>query len=161
MWAWNQSFLPIKDHDIQFTVGVRLTVLACRFSSCKVVKLRDKRKYLLDICKEAVKGNSLLLPSKKWFHLLRFLFICFLSSRLLSLTLLSGGFNFLVSSFPFRQQSVHRLGFQFFSIFVSLLDASTHLYKRLCPSVRPLVRPSVRRSVTRFSNIAEMRTLRQ
>ena len=27
------------------------------------------------------------------------------------------------------------------------LDASTHLYKRLCLSVRPSVRPSVRRSV--------------
>ena len=27
------------------------------------------------------------------------------------------------------------------------LDASTHLYKRLCPSVRPLVRPLVRGSV--------------
>ena len=34
------------------------------------------------------------------------------------------------------------------------LDASTHLYMRVCPSVRPSVRPSVhpsfRRSVTRF-----------
>ena len=40
------------------------------------------------------------------------------------------------------------------------LDASTHLYKRLCPSVRgsvsPSVRPSIRPSVTRFSNIAEI-----
>ena len=27
------------------------------------------------------------------------------------------------------------------------LDASTHLYQRLCPSIRPSVRPSVRRSV--------------
>ena len=28
------------------------------------------------------------------------------------------------------------------------LDASSHLYKRVCPSVGPSVRPSVRRSVT-------------
>ena len=38
------------------------------------------------------------------------------------------------------------------------LDASTHLYKRLCPSVGRSVRPSVGPSVTRFSNIAEMET---
>ena len=30
------------------------------------------------------------------------------------------------------------------------LDASTYLYKRVCPFVRPSVRPSIRRSVTRF-----------
>ena len=30
------------------------------------------------------------------------------------------------------------------------LDASTHLYKRVCPSVGPSVRRLVRRSVTRF-----------
>ena len=30
------------------------------------------------------------------------------------------------------------------------LDASSHLYKRVCPSVGPSVRPSVRRSVTPF-----------
>ena len=30
------------------------------------------------------------------------------------------------------------------------LDASSHLYKRVCPSVRRSVRPSVRRSVTHF-----------
>ena len=55
----------------------------------------------------------------------------------------------------------------------SFLDASTHLYKRLCPSVRwsvhcsvrllvrPSVGPSIRGSIKRFSDIAEMRTLRQ
>ena len=31
--------------------------------------------------------------------------------------------------------------------FIPLLDAPSHLYKRLCPFVRPSVRPSVRRSV--------------
>ena len=32
---------------------------------------------------------------------------------------------------------------------LALLDASSHLYKRVCPSVRPSVRRSVRRSVGR------------
>ena len=32
-------------------------------------------------------------------------------------------------------------------MFVLFLDASSHLYKRVCPSVRQSVRPSVRRSV--------------
>ena len=36
------------------------------------------------------------------------------------------------------------------------LDASTHLYKRLCLSVCPSVGGSVRPSVRRFSNIAEI-----
>ena len=30
------------------------------------------------------------------------------------------------------------------SVFASFLDASSHLYKRVCPSVRPAVRPTVR-----------------
>ena len=42
----------------------------------------------------------------------------------------------------------------------SFSDASSHLYKRVCPSVRPSVRPSIRRSVRRsvrnaFVKIAE------
>ena len=38
----------------------------------------------------------------------------------------------------------------FLSFFFQLfLDASSHLYKRVCPSVRPSVGPSVRRSVRR------------
>ena len=47
----------------------------------------------------------------------------------------------------------------------SFLDASTHLYMRLCRSVGPSVRrsvgPWVGPSVRRFSNIAEMETLGQ
>ena len=34
-----------------------------------------------------------------------------------------------------------------FQTVILFLDASSHLYKRVCPSVGPSVRPSVRRSV--------------
>ena len=33
---------------------------------------------------------------------------------------------------------------------VFFLDASSHLYKRVCPSLRPFVRPSIRMSVCPF-----------
>ena len=39
-------------------------------------------------------------------------------------------------------------GLTFFWLTPYILDASSHLYKRVCPSVRPSVRRSVRRSVT-------------
>ena len=42
------------------------------------------------------------------------------------------------------------------SQYTSFLDASTHLYKSLCPSVGPSVGRSVRPLVTRFSNIAKI-----
>ena len=48
---------------------------------------------------------------------------------------------------------------------IPFLDASSHLYKRVCPSVRPLVRPSVRLSVRpsvryAFSKIAKINEIR-
>ena len=41
----------------------------------------------------------------------------------------------------------HRIDFKHASCFIRFLDASTHLYKRLCPSVGLSVGPSVGLSV--------------
>ena len=49
-------------------------------------------------------------------------------------------FSFLSYEFPF-------LSFSSPSVISTFLDASLHLYKRVCPSVGRSVRPSVRRSV--------------
>ena len=43
------------------------------------------------------------------------------------------------------------------SFFLVFLDATTHLYKRSCPSVRPSVGPSVRPSVRMSRVIFERR----
>ena len=51
-------------------------------------------------------------------------------------------FCFLVPSFSFV--------FDFFFLFFSFLDAPSHLYKRVCPSVGPFVRPSVTPSLRRL-----------
>ena len=45
--------------------------------------------------------------------------------------------------------SLSRVSFITLSSFCLFLDASSHLYKRVCPSVGPSVRPSVRPSVGR------------
>ena len=45
------------------------------------------------------------------------------------------------------------------SVLVRFLDASTHLYKMVCPSVGPSVRPSVRPSVTRSFPNARKRVI--
>ena len=44
-----------------------------------------------------------------------------------------------------------------FFYLLRFLDASSHLYKRVCPSVGWFVRPSVRPSVMRFFQIEEMK----
>ena len=44
---------------------------------------------------------------------------------------------------------------------ITVLDASSHLYNRVCPSVRPSVRQLVRRSVTLLSKTREINILEQ
>ena len=48
-----------------------------------------------------------------------------------------------------RSRRIQYTGIPRYSNNTPFLDASSHLYKRVCPSVRPSVGPSVRRSVRR------------
>merc|ERR1711911_410636 len=73
--------------------------------------------------------------------LLSYLLLLYLWLLLLLLLLL------LLFVFFFFFFSLFFFLFFFFFFFFFFLDASSHLYNRLCPSVRPSVGPSVRRSV--------------
>ena len=62
---------------------------------------------------------------------------------------------FLLKNFDFQRETILKVSYTLETFHHFFLDASSHLYKRVCPSIGPSIGPSVRPSVCPSTRIRE------